>query len=301
MPASTKTIRRRIKSVASTKKITKAMELVAAAKMKKAINNTLATRPYSSVSYEIVSAISKKIDTELHPLLKTKAEVKKILLVLIMSDRGLCGGFNSRMNREVSDYINQLDNNQEIELITIGKKAADLAKKLNKPINASFVELSNNPAIDDMRPIIKIIVDEYLKEKYDQVVIGFTDFKSPITQVPKIQQLLPFQAIKGLAETEKNKKENPDESMMNEYTFEPSPKLVLDKMLPRLLETITFQALLESVASEHSSRMVAMKNATEAAADMINELTLTYNQLRQAGITQEIAEISSGKAALENA
>jgi len=301
MPVSTKTIRRRIKSVASTKKITKAMELVAAAKMKKAIDNALATRPYSEVSYEIVSAISKKINTELHPLLKTKAEVNKILLVLIMSDRGLCGGFNSRMNREVMDYVDKLDKNQKIELITIGNKAGDLASKLNKKINASFVDLSNNPTIDDMRLIIKIIVDDYLEEKYDQVVIGFTDFKSPITQIPKIQQLLPFQTIKGLAETTNDTRNETNDIVMNEYTFEPSPQKVLDKMLPRLLETIVFQALLESVASEHSARMIAMKNATEAAADMINELTLTYNQLRQAGITQEIAEISSGKAALENA
>ncbi len=277
------------------------MELVAAAKMKKAIDNALATRPYSEVSYEIVSAISKKINTELHPLLKTKAEVNKILLVLIMSDRGLCGGFNSRMNREVMDYVDKLDKNQKIELITIGNKAGDLASKLNKKINASFVDLSNNPTIDDMRLIIKIIVDDYLEEKYDQVVIGFTDFKSPITQIPKIQQLLPFQTIKGLAETTNDTRNETNDIVMNEYTFEPSPQKVLDKMLPRLLETIVFQALLESVASEHSARMIAMKNATEAAADMINELTLTYNQLRQAGITQEIAEISSGKAALENA
>lgn len=286
MPANTRIIRRRIKSVKNTRKITKAMELVAASKMRRAVSSVLGTRPFASLAWETVRSVAKITDPSTHPLLAPRPEIKKVLFVLITSDRGLCGGFNARMLKEAMKVLAQYQN-APVDVITVGKRGADTMRRVGRPIVASFVDLTNSPKYADIRPITRLILEEYLNGTYDKVVIGYTDYISALTQKPNLVDLLPLKPIEE------------EEAGSTEYVFEPNPREVLDALLPKIVETQVWQALLESAASEHSARMMAMRSASDAALDMINSLTFTFNQARQAGITREIAEISSGKAALE--
>ncbi|OGL95151.1 ATP synthase F1 subunit gamma [Candidatus Uhrbacteria bacterium RIFOXYB12_FULL_58_10] len=304
MALQTRAIKRRIKSVKNTRKITKAMELVAGSKMRKAVSSVLGTRPYARLAWDTVLAIGSVTDTSAHPLLRRHEEVKDVLLILLTSDRGLAGGFNSNMIRKTIQAIHALGENVNISAITIGKRGADAMRRANKPILASFTDVTNNPRFEDVLPIGRMVVDEYAKGTYQKVVLAYTDFVSALTQKPIILDLLPLGEPKGTKEVGEVGQKNDvgkEVDHKTEYTFEPSPRAVLDKMLPRLVETMLYQAVLESAASEHSARMMAMRSASDAAEEMIDALTFTFNQARQAGITQEIAEISSGKAALENA
>ncbi|MBI4591849.1 ATP synthase F1 subunit gamma [Candidatus Uhrbacteria bacterium] len=293
MAVQTRAIKRRIKSVKNTRKITKAMELVAASKMRKAVNAVALSRPYSKLAWNTVRAIGKRVDTSLHPLLRSRPEVKNVLLLLITSDRGLAGGFNTNILRKTREAIKNLGDGIGIETICIGKRGADAMRRMNLTVMASFQEITNNTKFEEVLPIGRLVIHEFSSEKFDKVLVAYTDFVSPVTQTPMMLELLPLGAE---AEEGQEKKEG---QRSTEYTFEPSPDLVLNKILPRLVETMVYQAVLESAASEHSSRMMAMRSASDAAGEMIDDLTFTFNQARQAGITQEIAEISSGKAALE--
>lgn len=289
MASNTRLIKRRIKSIGNTKKITKAMELVAASKMRRATEAVLGTRPYARLAWNMVDSIQKKIDTATHPLLYQPKEKKNLLVVFFASDRGLAGGFNSNIIKKVSLQLQESDKEGKIDLICIGKKGARAMKKTGKNILATFSDLTNNPKFQDVLPISRLIQEEFIKKTYDHVLMGYTDFVSAISQTPVLLELLPFSKTNDKPEPEQHR----------EYLFEPNPQNVLNQMLPRLIDTMVYQALLESAASEHSARMMSMHNASDAAADMIENLSFTYNQARQAGITQEIAEISSGKAALE--
>jgi len=310
MAVSTRIIRRRIKSVGNTRKITKAMELVAAAKMRKAVGGVLASRPYSSLAWETIRALGGTEQSRLHPLLQQREKVSRILVVLITSDRGLCGGFNAQMLKKITDYA-RAEKEAPIDFITIGKRGQDALTRMNLPIIASWNGLSALPTVVDVRPVATFAMQEFLNRKYDKVVLAYTDFISSLRQAPKVRQLLPLVRIPGLgaaedvaAGSELGQSETPEHpaeehfATGTEYVFEPSPFAVLDLMLPRLVETQVYQAVLESSASEQSARMLAMRNATDAAGDMIDDLSFTYNQARQAAITREIAEISAGKAAL---
>ena len=298
MAANTRAIRSRIKSVKNTKKITKAMELVSAAKMRRAVSSVLGTRPYSGLSWETVRSVARVTDPSAHPLLMKPEGATNILLVLITSDRGLCGGFNARMLKETMKTLASYKA-ENVQVITIGKRGADTMRRANRQIMASFVDLSNTPRYDSIRPIAKLILDEYAKGTYQKVILGYTDYISALTQKSNLVDLLPL----SIEEIDLTPPTTPNPSSerrgATEYLFEPTPKEVLDALLPKIVETKIWQALLESAASEHSSRMLSMRNASEAASDMISSLTFTFNQARQAGITREIAEISSGKAALE--
>lgn len=301
MAGQTKAIRRRIKSVTNTRKITKAMELVAASKMRKAMQSVLGTRPYARLAWNTVISIGSKIDTSMHPLLREQKELKRVLLLVISSDRGLAGGFNTNILRKTFEQIKQLGGEVEIQTVCVGKRSIDAMRRANRPVLASFVDMANNPKFEDVLPIGRLLIDEFTKGNYDKVLVAYTDFVSALTQRPVILELLPLgtpEQTAGLGNVgqEVEKKD----TRQAEYIFEPSPQTVLDRILPRLVETIVFQAILESAASEHSARMMAMRSATDAAKDMLGDLTFTYNQARQAGITQEIAEISSGAAALES-
>jgi len=307
MPVSTRIIRRRIKSVTNTRKITKAMELVAASKMRRAIASVLATRPYAEAAWRAVREIAKVSDPGLHPLLAKKKEKMsgRILLVVFTSDRGLCGGFNAQMLREIAVFLRTTK--EEMDIVAVGKKGQASLLRMQKKIIAAFADLTNNPRIVDVRTIADLAVGDFIKGTYDSVHIAFTDYRSALVQKPIVRKLLPIERIGELGDVKEaadghppkggEPAEAPPETY--EYLFEPSPEKVLDMMLPRLVEAQVYQALLESSASEHSARMMAMRSASDAASDMIDDLTLTYNQARQAGITREIAEISSGKAALE--
>ena len=290
MPANTRLIKRRMKSVKNTRKITKAMELVAASKMRRAVSAVLGTRPYATLALEMISSIGKQVDTSTHPLLHESKEVTSVLLVLYTSDRGLAGGFNANMIRKTYRTIEALGDKVSVDVICVGKRGIQAMRKANKTIIASFTDLSHQSTFEDILPLGKLIITEFSARKYDNVLIAYTDFISAITQTPTVIPLLPI-----------GKKELVEESIekKTEYTFEPDPMTVLNAILPRLVETMLYQALLESCASEHSARMMAMRSASDAASDMIDNLTFTFNQARQAGITQEIAEISAGKAVLE--
>lgn len=297
------------------------MELVSASKMRRAVNAVLCSRSYAGLAWETLTALSKLSNPSLHPLLARREPVKKILIVLVTSDRGLCGGFNAQILRETTKKIIALaktgEENPRIDFVTIGKRGQDAARRFKWNIAATFAGLNAAPRAADLQPVAALAVNDFKSGVYDRVYLAFTDFISSLKQSPRFKQLLPFVKVEGLGEAEMGKGQAPlqdiakvgtEESRFNpeenlkyhyEYVFEPSPAEVLNILLPRLIEVQIYQAVLESSASEHSARMVAMKNATEAAVDMIDDLTFTFNQARQSVITREIAEISAGKAALE--
>ncbi len=316
MAVNTKVIKRRLKSIGSTKKITKAMEMIAAAKMRKAVNAALDTRSYATLAWELLVNLST-VQKEKMPLLDVRP-VEKILMIIITSNRGLCGSFNANIIRKTAAQLKNPQNIAKqrikgkevlsnkpisVEVIGIGKKGADFAKKMGYNLIASFNNLTDTPSLEDALPVARMIIDAYEKQTYDKVVVAYTDFKSALLQVAKLRQVLPIseidleKMISDVSETHQSK--IPKKTDLNEYLFEPNRTDVLKIVLPRLVESQIYQTLLESSASEHSSRMVAMKNASESAKDMIEELNLTFNKARQAGITQEIAEIAGGAAALE--
>jgi len=304
--AQTRDIKRRIKSISNTNKVTKAMEMVSAAKMRKAVGNVLATRSYSSLAWNLVKNLADKTDSQLHSLLRLKPKVKKIALVLITSNRGLCGGFNSQMIQKTLAYIKKQKESleAEIDLIVLGKKGADFMAKQGQNIIAEFDKLDVTTKITEVRPMAKLLIADYIAEKYDRVVLAYTDFLSTLVQKPRVLELLPIsstEADKDLGAVNKEGARDPSASSGQsfEYLFEPTPDEVLNELLPRLIEMQIYQAILESDASEHSARMVAMRNASDAAKEMIDDLTLAFNKARQASITSELADISGGRLAVE--
>ena len=255
-------------------------------------------------------------------------EVKSVLMIVVSSNRGLCGSFNTQVAKKIKDEITHPERlkinrfgkkkisaqgestsggestNEElkIDFIVVGKKGENIVRKLEKNIIASFADAGAFAEVGDVQSIYKMIADDYLAKKYDKVVVVYTDYISTIVQKTCIRQVLPISKIdmeKQIAEMDVLAKEYGLEEPVLEYKVEPSPKEVLEFILPRLIEMQIFHAILESRASEESARMMAMRNATDAAAEMSEDLTLAYNQIRQGKITQEIAEISAGRAALE--
>ena len=321
MPSS-RDIKNRIKSIGNTKKITKAMEMVAASKMRKAIEAVLRTRTYANLSWATVLNLAESMsgnNEPLHELLTARKEIKKVGIILITSNRGLCGGFNSAIINKVHESINKYQTIGEealveAEFVLIGKKGAAIHHRGHEII-ADFPKLDLASEVNEIVPVANLIIGEYLNGKYDKIMVAYTDFISSSKQIPRVKQILPIEIDKtdeylgivgqnsriGLDKKfieDKEKKHSHSGKLNYEYTFEPSPEEVLDQMLPRLIEIQLYQALLESNASEHSARMAAMHQATEAAGDMVGELTLSFNKARQANITSEIAEISAGANAL---
>lgn len=303
MPQGAGDIKRRIKSVKSTNKITKAMELVSAAKMRKAVNKVLATRTYADLTWELILHLLKKIDAKKHPLFRETKEVKKVAVVLIGTNRGLCGSFNNQLAKKVAASI-QLHHPESTvtDVITLGTKVRDEARRLKLNLIADFPKNDITQDSSAVRAIVKLIFQSFVEKKYDKVFVAYTDFMSSLRQMPHVKQLLPFSTEiderLGHIIHEKEESQKADLAKISEFIFEPSQAEILNNFLPRLLEVQLYQAVLESEASEHSSRMFAMRNASDAASEMMSELTLVYNQARQAGITAEIAEISAGAASL---
>ena len=302
MPAVTqKIVKRRIKSIANTMKITKAMELVSAAKMRKAVQGALSTRPFATLSWATITALSQVVGGAKHPLLEENVNATKKLLVVFTADRGLAGGFNANIIKAVLKFAGAVGADPGIgpvDVIAIGRRGADALTRRGLNVISRFEGLTNKPTFADLLPIGRQILESYLKKDYREVHIGYTDYISGLIQKPRIYKLLPFSkpdVIDG--EVTGRDKSHPNGTA--EYLFEPDPQAVLNRVLPRLVETMLYQALLESAASEHSARMLAMRSASDAAKDMLSDLKFTYNQIRQSTITREIAEISSGKAALE--
>lgn len=290
-------IKRRLKSVKSTKKITRAMQMVSAAKMRKSQTAAMQSRTYSDLAWQIITNLSDKVDPKYHPLLGSQdAKNSKVAVILITTNRGQVGGFNTNLVNSVKKYIAEQNQEMELaaELVVMGKKGREAMLRIGQTIVADFPKQDRLIRISEILPISKMIVDDYLKGKYSKVVIAYTHFVSTIAQKPRLKQILPFKEAphqKDLVTKHNNSN--------YEYTFEPDPGKVLDYLVPRILESQIYQAVLESDASEHSARMIMMKNATDAATDLIDDLTLTFNQLRQANITKELAEITAGRIALE--
>lgn len=277
------------------------MELVAAAKMRKSVAAVLATRPYADAAWRAVADLAGVASGAHHPLLTARNGNGKALIVLFASDRGLCGGFNSQLLRQV--LRSAVQRQGRVDVAASGKKGIDGVRRAGIPVVAALTGLSNAPTFTDVRPFADIAMKGFIAGTYDEVHLAYTDYRSALTQVPTVRRLLPLGGpIEGLGEAGgrgQSPKGTVPAMSTAEYLFEPSPQAVLDAMLPRLIEAQVYQALLESSASEHAARMMAMKSASDAADDLVDGLTLAYNQARQAGITREIAEISSGKAALE--
>lgn len=293
--ASARDIRRRIKGVKATGKITRAMEMISAVKMRKAVSAVLAIRPYAESVIQVLHQLAAV--GEDHPLLEVR-EVKKELYVVITSNRGLCGAFNAQIIKRVRQILRE-DTDREASFITIGKKGDAAVRRLGGDIVASFPDVLGIPTAELMRPIAKILIEAFESKRIDRVVMVYTDFKSMLSQEVKVRALLPViekDVQKALNEIEHGAIK---ERVMNaEYVIEPSPKKVLWKMIPRLLEMELYHAVLESNASQESARMMAMRSATDAGKEMAADLTLAYNQIRQSKITQEIAELSAGMAAV---
>ncbi len=289
MAVNPKEIKRRIKSVKNIGQITKAMELVSAAKMRKAQALAKASRPYSILSTELLQNLSLKIDYDKHPLIhrpvdNKKQSLNKDLIILVTADRGLAGAFNSNIFNKVAGMLKE-NSTRDFDFITIGKKGSDLVRKLHKQIIATFPVKDRNVSIFDAKPVAEIAINEFLNYTYDHVYIVYTDFISTLTQKPNVIRLLPITT---------EKQESKDD-----FIFEPSVEDVLKNLVYRTIDFAVYQTLVETSASEHSARMVAMRNANEASKDLIDELVLSANQARQSGITRELAEISAAKLAME--
>lgn len=320
MPASTRLLKSRIKSIGNTRKITKAMELVAGAKMRRAVQMALDSRHYSKSIKSIVDDVRPLIDQRSHPLLYGRKQATQSILVIAASDRGMCGGFNTQLVKACGEFLKS--RNESFRIVILGKKIEPTVRRLGYPILASFPSISNSPSFERSRSTGQLVYDEFLGQRADRVFLCYSDFKSAIAQVPTIVQLLPIIPESELTATvAEDEEEAPEIDVENltanerialdraqaakhpqEFTivFEPTPRYVLDSLLPRLIDTRLYQAMLESTASEQAARMMAMRSATDSANEMLDTLTFTFNQARQAGITREISEISAGKAALEN-
>lgn len=288
--ANTITLKRRIGSVKNTRQITKAMELVAASKMRRAQEFAQAGRAYRTAAYSLLTRLGTITEINDHPLF-TQRQIKTRLYVVITSNRGLAGAYNSNIIRLLSRSI--LAGQKEgikSQIIAIGKQGANFARRLEGvDLIAAYPDLGDHPSANDIRPILNTMVDLYGGKEIDNATLLYTEFKSNLVQEAKQLSLLPAR----FEQTE----EAPG-SLMN-VTFEPSVEAVLDNVTSRLLEVQIWQAMLESIASEHSMRMLAMKNATDNASDLIDDLTLAFNTARQAAITQELAEITGGAEAIK--
>jgi len=293
-------IKRRIRSINNTKKITRAMELVSAAKMRKAVQAVLATRPYANLSWEMIKNLSSKTDPVHHPLLKKRKKIRKIGIILISSNRGLCAGFNREIIERTVHYIRR-HTEVETEIILIGKKGRAIMYKHGQKIVAEFTKNELISEISEAAPIARMAIEDYLAKKYDRIILAYTDFVSSLSQKPRLRKLLPIEEEDELLGYvgEKAPKENLALEFA-EYLFEPSPDYVLEQMIWRLIEMQIYQALLESTASVQAARMMAMNKATQAASDLVSDLDFFFNQARQADITKDLSEISASRAVLES-
>jgi F-type H+-transporting ATPase subunit gamma len=317
MAVNTKAIKIRIQSVKNTKKITKAMEMVSASKMKKAINAALGTRMYATLASELMERLSALSEPN-YSLFETRP-VENVLMILVSSNRGLCGSFNTNVSKMAKSLLENTEkfaihrtpdgetiqpkSTVTIDVLGIGKKSALFAKRHKLNLIGVFDELKENPSVEDVLPISNLALKAFREKKYDKVAIVYTHFKSSLEQIVKVRQLLPISKIdlqKMIHDLPGDEPEVVEEdTAIDCYFLEPTRDDILETVLPRLVEIQTYQSILESSASEHSARMVAMKSASEAAGEMITDLTLAFNKARQAAITQEIAEIAAGAAALE--
>ncbi|MGE0384397.1 MAG: F0F1 ATP synthase subunit gamma [Gammaproteobacteria bacterium] len=284
----TKEIRVKIRSVQNTRKITKAMEMVAASKMRKAQERMRAARPYAERIRNVAAHISHANPEYRHPFLVARDTVKRVGLIVVTTDKGLCGALNTNVQRMVlAQYKQWQSEGEEIDVCAIGNKGLGFMQRLGANIVSSSIQLGDRPHLDKLIGAVKTMLDGYIADRFDRVLIAYTRFINTMKQEPVLEQLLPLSGDRMGA---------PEGSW--DYIYEPDAKVVLDQVLTRYIEAIILQAVAENMASEQSARMVAMKAASDNAASLIDELTLVYNKSRQAAITKELSEIVGGAAAV---
>jgi F-type H+-transporting ATPase subunit gamma len=279
-------IRGRIKGVENISRITGAMEMIAASKMRRAQERGLAGRPYSEKIEQVIADLAALPETgNQHPLLQRR-DAKRVTVIHITPDRGLCGGLNANLSRELSGYVLKAGG-KTVEVVTVGKKGRDFARRSGLDLVAEFTGLGDAPAFLDTLPISNIAIRDYTDGKTDRVVINYARFVSTLTQKPVMKQILPVEpaVIPGGSNVE--------------YIYEPDASQVLGTLLPRFVEMEVYHAILEAIASEQSARMVAMRNATDSAEELLGELRLLYNKARQEAITTELLDITGGVSAMQ--
>jgi F-type H+-transporting ATPase subunit gamma len=281
-------IKTKIKSVQNTRKVTRALEMVSASKIRKAQERMKGSRPYARLMTQLIGHIAKANSEYTHPYMLEHAEIKRIGYIIVSTDRGLCGGLNSAMFRKIlADMREWQGKNVEIDVVCIGQKASAFFRRLKVNMTGSVTHLGEKPHLDQLVGVVKVMLDGYSSKQLDRVFLCYNDFVNTMTQKPKLDQLLPLP---------------PSETLHTrfdwDYIYEPSPEVVLDHVMMRYVESLVYQALLENIASEHAARMVAMKAASDNATKLIGTLQLIYNKARQAAITQEISEIVGGAAAV---
>ena len=282
---SPRVLRRRIRSIQSTAKITRAMEMIATAKMRRAQEQALAGRPYSDKITQVIADLAAEStgDNAAHPLLE-KRKINKIAIVHITSDRGLCGGLNANMNRLTARFI--LEQKVPVTLVAVGRKGRDFMYRQQREVRAEFIKINDRPTLLETLPISRIIIDDYSTGYIDQVYLAYTRFVTTMVQNPILEPLLPIEPA-PIPKTE-----------TKEFIYEPDPAFVLNELLPRFVEMRVYHAILEAIASEQSARMVAMRSATDNANDVMEELTLILNKARQEMITTELLDITGGVESL---
>jgi F-type H+-transporting ATPase subunit gamma len=290
--ASLKDIRRRIGSVKNTRQTTRAMKMVAAAKLRKSQEGIMNARPYANAIQNIVGKIASTQEIE-SPLFKKSDIIQREIAVVISSDRGLCGSFNSSISKFAFEYIQNNKSSREITVVAVGKKASDYLRRRGIPVEKTVLNLAKEISYQFALDFAEEVVKKYFDEKYDQVTVFYNEFKSAIQQIPRAQVLLPIQPMDQLWE-------EGNSQFSKDYIFEPNAGEIAEQLLRKSINIQIYKDLLESLASEHGARMNAMENATKNAGELIRKLTLSYNNARQAAITSELIEITSGAQALNN-
>lgn len=281
-------IKTKIKSVQNTRKVTRALEMVSASKIRKAQDLMKASRPYARFMRQIIGHIATANTEYKHPFLVAREEIKRIGYIVVSTDRGLCGGLNSNLFRRLLAEIREWQNKGvEIDVVCIGQKASMFFKRLKVNLVASVTHLGEKPQLSQLIGVIKVMLDGYVDGRIDRLTLAYNDFVNTMTQKPTLDQLLPLPPSDDL-------KTQHDW----DYIYEPTAEVVLNHVLTRYIESLVYQATLENLASEHAARMVAMKSASDNANKLIGDLNLIYNKARQAAITQEISEIVGGAAAV---
>lgn len=281
-------IKRRIRSIQNTAKITRAMELVAASKMRRAQLNALASRPYAErmrwVLADLAETLHQYEPDDRHPLLRERAEVRNIEVIFITPTRGLCGGLPGNLNRRAAQFA--VDHGKPQRVVAVGRKGRDFMRRGGQNVVAEFLELGDYPTYEQVLPVSRIAMDDFLSGEADEVYIAYAKFVNMVTQAPTVERILPI-----VPETE-------SETEAIDYIYEPSREAVLAELLPRIVSREIYAAVLEAAASEQSARMVAMRNASDNANELMRDLTLVYNKARQESITGELLDIVGGVEAL---
>ena len=286
---STREIRRRISSVRNLAQITRAMEMVSASKMRRAQRNVLATRPYADRLRDVMSSLMARASgSRKGTLLEVRPEVKTVGLIIITPDRGLAGSLVANVLRRTARFVlDERERGRKVKVLAIGKKGRDFLARSGQDLVAEVTKLGDYPKLADVLGVSTNVIEGFLKGEFDEVYVVYSQFVNTLVQRPAVRRILPVEA------------EMADPTAKgSDYNYEPDQDIVLNELLPRFAEVQIYQSVLESIASEHSARMVAMRNATDNAKELRRELTLTYNKTRQANITKEVSEIASGAAAL---